>query len=117
MFAFGKAVELLKEGERVYRQGWNGKGMFLFLVKGEAVTEAIEDHYGDPEAKGVHKVHDASPPHRRLRNRCGVFLDLTGPSPPHRRLRNLGVARPRNNTASPPHRRLRKNSAGNWSAW
>ena len=59
MFAFGKAVELLKEGDRVYRQGWNGKGMFLFLVKGEAVTAAIEDHYGDPEAKGVHKVHDA----------------------------------------------------------
>ncbi len=59
MFAFGKAVELLKEGDRVYRQGWNGKGMFLFLVKGEAVAEAIEDHYGDPEAKGVHKVHDA----------------------------------------------------------
>lgn len=59
MFAFGKAVELLKEGERVYRQGWNGKGMFLFLVKGEAVTEAIEDHYGDPASKGVHKALDA----------------------------------------------------------
>ena len=67
-FDFGTAVEALKQGARVAREGWNGKGMFLFLVKGEAVAEAIEDHYGDPEAKGVHKVHEDSPPHRRLRN-------------------------------------------------
>lgn len=29
---FGDAVESLKEGEKVARRGWNGKGMFLFLV-------------------------------------------------------------------------------------
>lgn len=29
---FGHALEALKEGERVARHGWNGKGMFLFLV-------------------------------------------------------------------------------------
>jgi hypothetical protein len=34
MFDFGKAIELLKSGGRVARQGWNGKGMFLFLVPG-----------------------------------------------------------------------------------
>ena len=27
---FGQAIEALKEGKRVARQGWNGKGMFLF---------------------------------------------------------------------------------------
>ena len=31
---FGQAVEALKAGKRVARQGWNGKGMFLFLVPG-----------------------------------------------------------------------------------
>ena len=32
--SFGHAIELLKAGKRVARQGWNGKGMFLFLVAG-----------------------------------------------------------------------------------
>jgi hypothetical protein len=31
---FGKALELLKLGAKVARAGWNGKGMFLFLVPG-----------------------------------------------------------------------------------
>jgi Protein of unknown function (DUF2829) len=31
---FGHAVEYLKAGKRVSRTGWNGKGMFLFLVEG-----------------------------------------------------------------------------------
>ena len=30
---FGEALEALKVGSRVARSGWNGKGMFLFLVK------------------------------------------------------------------------------------
>jgi hypothetical protein len=29
---FGQAIEILKHGGRVARSGWNGKGMFLFLV-------------------------------------------------------------------------------------
>jgi hypothetical protein len=28
------ALRLLKDGEKVARTGWNGKGMFLFLVPG-----------------------------------------------------------------------------------
>lgn len=31
---FGQAIRLLKQGKRVARDGWNGKGMFLFLVPG-----------------------------------------------------------------------------------
>ena len=31
---FGSALEALKKGQRVQRAGWNGKGMFLFLVPG-----------------------------------------------------------------------------------
>lgn len=28
---FGQAIEALKEGKRVARAGWNGKGMFIFM--------------------------------------------------------------------------------------
>lgn len=31
---FGKALSLLKGGAKVAREGWNGKGMFIFLVPG-----------------------------------------------------------------------------------
>ena len=31
-FSFGDAVEILKKGARVAREGWNGKGMWLKLV-------------------------------------------------------------------------------------
>ena len=32
--SFGLAVEALKKGMKVARAGWNGKGMFVFLVNG-----------------------------------------------------------------------------------
>ena len=32
MFDFGAAIKALKEGKRVARKGWNGKGMFLYYV-------------------------------------------------------------------------------------
>ena len=28
---FGEAIRSLKEGKKVAREGWNGKGMYLFL--------------------------------------------------------------------------------------
>lgn len=59
MLTFGDAIEQLKLGKTVARQGWNGKGMFLFVVKGATVTKAIEDCYGDPSKKGVHTALDA----------------------------------------------------------
>lgn len=31
---FSEALEDIKNGERVAREGWNGKGMFIFLVPG-----------------------------------------------------------------------------------
>lgn len=34
---FGKAIEALKEGKKAARQGWNGKGMFIYLVCGADV--------------------------------------------------------------------------------
>jgi hypothetical protein len=29
---FGKAIELLKQGKKVAREGWNGKGMWIVLM-------------------------------------------------------------------------------------
>lgn len=38
VMGFGAALEALKCGERVARAGWNGKGMFLYLVPGSTFT-------------------------------------------------------------------------------
>lgn len=42
---FGDAIAALKEGKRVSRAGWNGKGMFLFLLPaGDGIpTKVIHD--------------------------------------------------------------------------
>lgn len=28
---FGQAIEALKDGKRIAREGWNGKGLFVFM--------------------------------------------------------------------------------------
>jgi len=38
---FGQAIEALKEGKRVARQGWNGKGMFIFQQVPSEINEDI----------------------------------------------------------------------------
>ena len=41
---FGDAIAALKQGKRVAREGWNGKGMFLFLLPaGQVPKSAIHD--------------------------------------------------------------------------
>lgn len=42
---FGAALEAIKAGKRVAREGWNGKGMFLFLLPaGDGIpTKFIHD--------------------------------------------------------------------------
>lgn len=35
---FGDALAYVKAGKRVQREGWNGKGMFIFLVPGSTFT-------------------------------------------------------------------------------
>lgn len=34
-FSFSEALDLLKVGRKVARAGWNGKGMWLFVVPAE----------------------------------------------------------------------------------
>jgi len=41
---FGQAIEALKQGKKVARKGWNGKGMFLFLLPAGTIPKsAIHD--------------------------------------------------------------------------
>lgn len=53
---FGQALESLKAGGKLTRDGWNGRGMFVFLVPGSVFrvnrppllgiyTEGTEVHY------------------------------------------------------------------------
>ncbi len=42
---FGQAIEALKKGQKVARQGWNGKGMWLELVvaQGGKIIPGIDE--------------------------------------------------------------------------
>ena len=43
---FGKAIEALKEGKKVARKGWNGKGMYLWLMPATSVkAEWCKEHH------------------------------------------------------------------------
>jgi hypothetical protein len=47
---FGDALAALKQGKRVARAGWNGKGMFVYLVPANrypAQTGAAKAFYGE----------------------------------------------------------------------
>ncbi len=39
---FGDAIRALKSGEKVAREGWNGKGMWLILVPGTPAVNMVE---------------------------------------------------------------------------
>ena len=40
---FSRALEALQEGKRVQRKGWNGKGLFVQIVKNAHVTSVSKD--------------------------------------------------------------------------
>ncbi|QYW02293.1 hypothetical protein PP740_gp049 [Stenotrophomonas phage Philippe] len=47
---FGWALEMMKEGHRVHREGWNGKGMFVYYVGPNAYpvqTPAAVEYFGE----------------------------------------------------------------------
>lgn len=47
---FGLALEALKMGKKVARSGWNGKGMFLFLLPAGTIPKSV---IHDPALKSV----------------------------------------------------------------
>ena len=47
---FGQALEAIKAGQRIVRAGWNGKGMFVYLVPPASYpvqTGAAKAHFGE----------------------------------------------------------------------
>jgi hypothetical protein len=63
LMTFGEAIEALKKGKKVTREGWNGKGMYLWLkpavtVKSEwckdpILKDIVESNGGEIEALGT----------------------------------------------------------------
>jgi Protein of unknown function (DUF2829) len=67
---FGEALELVKEGKLVQRQGWNGKSMFIFqrpedfiVEKVKSLPQSLKDFFKQrdekinlPEEQGLGKV-------------------------------------------------------------
>lgn len=43
--SFSQALTHIKDGVKMQRTGWNGKGMFLSLIKGrDVILQATKDH-------------------------------------------------------------------------
>lgn len=38
---FGDAIRALKQGDKVAREGWNGKGAWLVLMPGTVISEGL----------------------------------------------------------------------------
>ena len=56
--SFGAALEELKAGKTVTRTGWNGKGMFLFLLQGSNALAKVHG-FGFGEYPGEPAFRDA----------------------------------------------------------
>lgn len=70
---FGKALEALKEGKKVARAGWNGKGMFLWL---KPATEVKAEWCKDPLLKSLAEENGGSI--SALGTICMYTCDSTG---------------------------------------
>ena len=67
---FGKAIEELELGNKVARKGWNGKGMFLFLVPGSTFTVNSPPLLGIyPEGKEINYL-----PHIYMKTATGEIV-------------------------------------------
>lgn len=56
-FSFGLAIHFLKEGKKVCRSGWNGKGMYLYHVPANtypAITEIAKKEFGENVPYGAY---------------------------------------------------------------
>jgi len=51
LYAFSFALERLRDGKKVARKGWNGKGMWIALQKG--YPEGVKANKNSQEAYGV----------------------------------------------------------------
>ncbi|MFR1739083.1 MAG: DUF2829 domain-containing protein [Clostridia bacterium] len=64
VFDFGKAIQLLKEGEKLQRQGWNGKNQYIEL--------ATNISYENSNDEIINAEHDA------IGNKAIAFVGTSG---------------------------------------
>jgi len=46
---FGQAIYYLQHGYSVTRVGWNGKGQYVYLIRGMTIQKAFRQTYGEPQ--------------------------------------------------------------------
>ncbi|WP_305043863.1 DUF2829 domain-containing protein [Geoalkalibacter sp.] len=63
---FGQAIEAMKAGNKVAREGWNGKNMFIFLREGRVIENA-----SGPMVDGSGSTTFESCPHFCMRDAQG----------------------------------------------
>lgn len=44
-YGFGDALTCLRNGQRAWRVGWNGTGMYLFLISNWSYTDGKHDNF------------------------------------------------------------------------
>ena len=64
VFDFGKAIQLLKEGEKLQREGWNGKNQYIEL--------ATNISYKNTDEEIINAEHDA------IGNKAIAFVGTSG---------------------------------------
>lgn len=64
MYSFGQAIEMVKQGERMMRKGWNGKNQYIELARNIS--------YVDARGKIVNAEHES------IGNRAIAFVGTSG---------------------------------------
>ncbi len=59
---FGQAVESLKDGNRITRKGWNGKDMWLVLIRGGAQHKSTAGVFDVQDCIGMKTVLNTMQP-------------------------------------------------------
>ena len=52
---FGQAIEAMKQGKKVARRGWNGKGMYVWVMPGSTITNC--PNITDPHLKAISEAN------------------------------------------------------------
>jgi hypothetical protein len=73
--SFGEALEALKQGKKVCREGWNGKGMYLWLLPASTVKK---EWVKDPALLEVFEGKEELPMLGSIRMKTATGEVLTG---------------------------------------
>ena len=55
---FGQAIEAMKQGKKVARKGWNGKGMYIWVMPGSTIKNC--QTITDPHLKAINEANGGS---------------------------------------------------------